>query len=103
MRHEIRHDLSDELAKKAALAAGDAYTERFAKYNPSIQWRDERHAELQFSAKGVTIKGEMALEPGVVVVDMKVPFLLKPFASKGVEVVEQHFRQWAEKAKSGEL
>lgn len=103
MRHRITHDLPDELAKKAVSAAIDSYSARFEKYDVTAGWSADNRAFVRFSAKGVTLEGTLTLEPGAVVFEMDVPFLLKPFAGKAKDKVEEHVQRWIDKAKAGEL
>lgn len=103
MRHAIAHDLSPELAQRTARAACAHYCERFARYEPRITWRDEHNADLQFSAKGLSIKGKVAVANGSLVVDVDIPFLLRPFQGRAVEIVERELQKWIAKAKAGEI
>ena len=103
MKHAVPHDLPKPLAKKAADAALQAYSARFAEYNPQITWTDEDTAEVCFKAKGITLKGTFEIHPGEVCMDMEVPLLLRPFRQKAMDVVEGEIRTWIGRAKAGEL
>ncbi|MGD8858525.1 MAG: polyhydroxyalkanoic acid system family protein [Myxococcales bacterium] len=103
MQHRITHSLDTETARKVARKAAESYTERFGKYSPTVRWETDDRAKVGFSAKGVTIDGTLQLEPGAIVVEVKVPLLLKPFAGKAVDVIEKQVQHWVQKAERGEL
>jgi len=103
MRHAIAHDLSLALAQKATHAACDHYRARFARFEPEIAWSDDARATVRFRAKGLTIAGRIDVGPAQVVVDVDVPFLLRPFQGKAVEIVEREFQRWIAKARAGEI
>ena len=103
MEHRIDHDLSPELARKAVNAAIAAYSEKFSKYDPRVQWHGDEQVEVGFTAKGITLAGKLRLEPRAIVVDMDVPLLLRPFRGKAIEVIESQVEQWVKKARTGEV
>lgn len=97
------HDLTPELAKKAAERAFDAYRERYGKYNPTLTWITDDRAKASFSAKGITLNGTIELLPKAIVFDLDVPFLLRPFKKTAMQIMEQELSVWTAKAKAGEL
>ena len=103
MKHVVKHNLDQPTAKKAAMAAWAAYSERFAKYSPSADWTTETHANVAFHVKGVTLKGTLDLEPKGIGLELNVPFLFRPFQKKAIDVIEREIRSWVEKAEAGEL
>jgi Putative polyhydroxyalkanoic acid system protein (PHA_gran_rgn) len=103
MKHQIAHDLDSNLAKEAAVRAFDAYKQRFANYNPTIQWDSDRKARIGFSVKGVKLEGAIDILPKAIELDLDVPFLFRPFKGKAIEVIEREVRTWLDKAKKGEL
>jgi hypothetical protein len=104
MEYTIKHDLSPELAKRAAQKAADHYTEKWRKYDATTTWTGDDHAEISFHVKGVDVAATVDLEPGRVVIDMtKVPFLLRPFKKMALDVVHKTMEKWIDKAKRGEL
>ncbi|MEM8609835.1 MAG: polyhydroxyalkanoic acid system family protein [Myxococcota bacterium] len=104
MDYTIKHDLSPELARKAAQKAADYYTEKWQKYNATATWHDEDHAEISFRVKGVDVAATLEMQPGQIVVDMKkVPLILRPFKKQALDVVQKTMTKWVEKAKNGEL
>jgi hypothetical protein len=104
MEYIIEHDLSPDLAKKAAQKAADHYTEKWAKYNAKTTWSGDNHAEISFHIKGVHVAATLDMQPGQVVIDMqKVPLLLRPFRKMALDVVHKTMTKWIEKAKNGEL
>ncbi|MEM7436018.1 MAG: polyhydroxyalkanoic acid system family protein [Myxococcota bacterium] len=104
MDYTIKHDLSPELARKAAQKAAEYYTNKWAKYDAKTTWHGEDRAEISFRVKGVNVAATLDMQPGQIVVAMdKVPLLLRPFKSKALDVVQQTMVKWVEKAKNGEL
>jgi len=103
MEEVFTHGLSKERAKKVTQKAIDAYTEKFSDYNPRTEWVTDDKAEVSFSAKGVTLEGSFRLTDEEIVMQMDIPFLLKPFKGKAVDVVEKEINKWVRKAKNGEL
>jgi hypothetical protein len=99
----VPHDLSFDLAKKAADAALQSYKQRFPDYDPQVTWSDEKTAHVALKAKGMAMKGIFEINADNIAMDMEVPFLLKPFKQKALEVIEEQIKMWIAKAKSGEL
>jgi len=103
MKHSVAHDLDPSMARKVARHALDGYAKQFAKYNPSVTWQGEDSAQVSFSAKGLTVKGKVDLMPREILIDISVPFALKLFQGKAVQVVEREIEEWIGRAKNGEL
>lgn len=103
MEHRIAHSLDQELIRKVARKAVESYAQRFAEYSPQATWETDDRAKISFSAKGITLDGSITLEPKSVLLNLNVPFLLKPFAGKATGVIEEQVKHWIEVAKRGEL
>ena len=103
MEHRITHDLEPDLARKAVRKAVEAYTARFAKYHPEANWHGDDVVKVGFTAKGMKLAGDLRLEPRALVIDFHVPFLLRPFKSKAVDVIEQEVKIWFQKARDGQV
>jgi hypothetical protein len=103
MKHAVKHDLSQDLAKKAALKAWESYSQRFSKYNPQANWTSDTHADISFQAKGISLKGSLMLEPGQIVMNLDVPFVLRVFQKKAVQVIDEEINTWVGRARAGEL
>ena len=104
MQHIIEHDLSPELAKRAAEEASAHYSKKWQKYNAKATWTSDTHANIDFRVKGIHVAATIDLQPGRVVIDMKdVPLLLRPFKNMALEVVQSTMQKWITKAKNGEL
>ena len=103
MKHVMHHDLSPELAKKAAVRAFDSYKAKFSNLNPSLTWKSDTVARASFSVKGVSLEGTIELEPSAIAFDLEVPFLLRAFKGKAVDAMDRELRTWVAKAKAGEL
>ncbi len=103
MKHSVKHDLDPALAKRATERAFEAYAQRFASYSPTATWPTERRCEVGFKVKGFSLKGAIDLEPGEIVMDLEVPFVLRVFKGQALDVIEREVRTWVEKAQRGEL
>lgn len=103
MKHSVSHDLSLDVAKQVAQKALEAYRDRFAEYNPTITWAGDHLAEVSFKVKGVSLKGTFEILKDSIDMDMEVPFLLRMFKQKAVDVVDGEIRSWIGKAKNGSL
>lgn len=103
MKHEIHHGLEPDLAKKAIDEAMKAYSARFADYNPSFRWVSDTKGQLGFKAKGVSVDGEIEIAGSKILVDLDVPFLLRIFKGKAIDVIDREVKKWVEKARNGEI
>lgn len=103
MQHVVEHDLTPDLAKKAAMKAFDAYAQRLAKYDPKANWTSDDHADISFAAKGIKLKGTLDLEPHKIVMNLDVPFVLRVFQRKATDVIDSEIQKWVGRAKAGEL
>ena len=103
VKHKIEHDLDLDLAKRAVNKAMEGYSERFADYNPCFDWVSDMQGRFSFKAKGVSVKGELEILPSLIQVDVDVPFLLRMFKGRAIEVIDKEVRKWVERAKNGEI
>lgn len=103
MKHTVVHGLGREQAKKVAEAAWQSYSARFAQYSPSCNWVNDYKAQIGFKAKGMSIDGSIEVEDKNILIDLDVPFLLRPFKSVALNVIEEEIQRWVHKAKAGEL
>ncbi|HEY4116661.1 MAG TPA: polyhydroxyalkanoic acid system family protein [Byssovorax sp.] len=104
MKHVIQHPLDAATAKKAVSRAFDAYSAKYAAYEPRLTWKgDTNDAIVGMSAKGVKLDGAIHLREGVIEIDLDVPFLLRVFQRKAIEVIDREVRMWIEKAQAGAL
>jgi hypothetical protein len=103
MKHSVSHSLGREMARKVARAAFESYAKRFSDYNPVTTWKTDDAADIRFSAKGIDLKGAVAVTEHSIDLDLNVPFLLRPLQGKAVSVIEKELQLWIEKAKKGEL
>jgi hypothetical protein len=103
VKHAIKHDLDVATAKKVTEKAYDSYKARFAEYKPTFAWVSDNKANVSFNAKGITLAGSFTILPSQIDFELDVPFLLRPFQSKAVEVVENEVKEWIQKAKAGQI
>lgn len=103
MKHSVSHSLSKETARKVARHAFESYEKRFSDYTPKTAWKNDDEADISFSAKGMTLKGNVAVTDNSIDLDMDVPFLLRPFQSIALSVIEREIKEWIAKAEDGRL
>jgi hypothetical protein len=103
MKHSVPHDLGKDKALKVTQAAWQSYSERFAKYHPTCTWNSPFRAAIGFTAKGMKLTGDIEVRDTSVELDLDVPFLLRPFKSMALSVVEEEINTWIAKSKAGEI
>ena len=103
MKHAIPHDLTIERARLVTDKAWEAYSQRFAEYSPRATWTTPTEADVQFTVKGITLRGSLGLTPKAIEMDLDVPFLFRPFRSKALSLVEDEVNVWLAKGKAGEF
>lgn len=101
MKHEIAHDLGQAKAREITNKALEAYRARFAEYDPKLQWKTDSTAEIGCTVKGMKIGGSVEVGERAIVLDIDVPFLLRPFKGMATEVIEGEIKKWIAQAKSG--
>ena len=102
MEHDIRHDLDAAQAQRVAKQALQSYAERFAKYQPEVQWRSDSQAEVAFIVKGMRLAGGLKIEPDRFRLSLDVPFVLRPFKGRAFAVIAREVQGWLAKAKAGQ-
>lgn len=103
MQHTVSHDLSIELARKAADHALASYQHRFPQYRPTVTWTEPTKATVEFHVTGMSFNGLFEIRPREISMELEVPFLLRPFKNRALEVIEAEIRTWVDKAKRGEI
>ena len=100
MKHSVPHDLGQERAKKVAESALSAYSQKYATYNPQVKWTGPNRAEISFKVKGMSLSGTLEVLDRSIDLDIEVPFLLRPFKSQALSVIEGEINEWISKAKA---
>lgn len=103
MEHRVSHDVGKDLAKKATVAAFASYRQKYGDYSPTTTWTSDYDATVSFAVKGFRLDGKILIKDAEVVMDMDVPFILKPFRKRALEIIETEIRAWCQKAKKGEI
>lgn len=103
MKHSVAHDLGKEQALKVTQAAWKSYSERFQKYHPTCTWPSPYHAAIGFTAKGIRLTGDIDVRDSSIDLELEVPFLLRPFKSMALGVIEDEIKTWIAKAKAGQI
>ncbi len=103
MEHRVSHDVGRDLAKKATVAAFASYKQKYGDYSPTTTWTGDYAATITFAAKGFRFDGKVVVEEREIVMEMDVPFILRPFRRRALEIIEQEIKLWCKKAKDGEI
>jgi hypothetical protein len=103
MKHVIKHRLGQEAARKTVLAAWNEYQSRFSKYKPLLNWQSENRATVGFDAKGFSFRGNFAINPASIDVDLEVPLIMRPFKGIALAAVEREIERWVAKANAGQI
>jgi hypothetical protein len=103
MQHTVPHDLSVAQARSAADHALASYQERFPQYRPTVTWTEPTKATVEFHVTGMSFNGLFEIRPREISMELEVPFLLRPFKNKALEVIEGEIRAWVTKVKNGEI
>lgn len=103
MKHSVPHDLGLEGAKQVAESAWQSYSNKFAKYHPTLSWLSPNKANIGFTAKGISLEGSLEVHEKSIDLELNVPFLLKPFSGKAISVIEGEIKEWIQKAKAGTI
>ena len=100
MKHSVPHDLGQERAKKVAESALAAYSQKYANYKPVVSWKGPNRADISFTVKGMSLGGTLEVLERSIDLDIDVPFLLRPFKSQALGVIEAEINEWIKKAKA---
>ncbi len=100
MKHSVPHDIGQERAKKVAESALESYAKKYANYNPVVTWKGPYKADIAFKIKGMSIGGSLEVLDRSIDMDIDVPFLLRPFKSQALGVIEGEINEWIKKAKA---
>jgi hypothetical protein len=100
MKHSVPHDLGQERAKKVADSALSTYAQKYSSYNPKVTWKSANSAEISFKVKGMELSGSLEVLDRSIDLDIDVPFLLRPFKSQALGVIEGEINEWIKKAKA---
>lgn len=100
MKKSFPHQLSPKQAREVARQAFAAYLEKLVDYHPRFDWRDDDNGDLTFQVLGKQVQGFISLLPGEILVEMKVPLLLKPFRKKALEVIGREINKWVKLAQA---
>jgi hypothetical protein len=103
MEHLIAHRLDIPTAKKVTDRAFAEYKARFVQYDPTLRWVSDRRAEISFQAAGVALNGAMQIAENEIALELDVPFLLRPFKKKAIEIIDREVKRWIVEAEAGKL
>jgi hypothetical protein len=103
MKHAVPHDLGPDRAKLVAESAISSYEKRFEKYQAKARWVSPTRADISFNVKGISLSGTLEVKANAIEMDLDVPFLLRPFKSTAIGVIEEEIKSWIAQAKAGKI
>jgi len=103
MKHSIKHSLGLTRGCEVVKLAMESYIDRYSEYSPKLDWKGDAKADMSVSIRGMEITGDIEVKEGTVDVDLKVPFMLKPFKGKAIGIIESEIKEWVAKSEAGEL
>lgn len=89
MKHVIVHNLEVAPSRELIEKAFTDYQRRYARYSPSLTWRDARKADFRFTAKGMTLTGALELRSNELDIEMDVPLLLRVFKPQAMRILDR--------------
>lgn len=101
MKHLIVHNLELLRSRQLIEKAFAEYQRRYARYSPSLAWRDERRADFGFTAKGMTLTGSLDLRPRELEIAMDVPFFLRVFKGQAMKILDREVQRILSAASEG--
>jgi hypothetical protein len=93
MKHILKTNLDLFTSKQIADRALGHYQRRLAKYEPTVRWLDDQHAEVHFRAKGINVTGRVEIRPGEVAIDLDVPFVFRIFRGAAIRILDEELRR----------
>lgn len=92
MKQVYPHQLSDEAAHDAVNRALAAYREKFADYNPHIEWSSPGHAQFEIEIDKDTMSGSILVHSDEIVLQMNMPSQYESLAGPDTSFFEQALR-----------
>ena len=96
-RHVFVHTLSPAAARALIDEAFAHYAARYPVANLQLTWHSEQHAELGGLARGLKLRAKIELTPGQCLLDVDVPFVLRPFQDVAKRAIEREVGRWLER------
>jgi hypothetical protein len=103
MKHVIAHNLGVDTARKVTDRAFAEYKRKYPAYEPELEWRTARKADVRFRASGIRLNGSVGLEPGAIELALDVPFFFRPFQKVAMEVIRREVERWIQLARGGQV
>lgn len=97
MRHVVPHSLEEDRARALLEEVVAHYAARHPHAALELSWVGDSLAEVSGSARGHKLRARIELQPGRAVVEMDVPFLLRPFQEVARRAVDREARRWLER------
>ncbi len=94
MKHSVRHTLAPDRAKDLLDRALGAYRQNYAEYDVATSWLDAETAEVGFKVSGTRIGGRITVCDDCYDIDVRVPWIFRPFRRKITATVDEEFRRW---------
>lgn len=99
-RHVFSHPLDDIGARALIEQAFSHYAERYPSANLQLLWMSDTRAELLGLARGLKLKARIELMTSRCVLDVDVPFVLRPFQDVAQRAIEREVKRWLDRVAS---
>ena len=96
MKHYFNHNLNQDDATMLTKEALDSYCDKYSEFQPKVAWNNHQ-AEIALVVAGSKLKGVVEVEPGRIGLDMNIPFLLRPFKKKAIDVIQKEITTWMQR------
>lgn len=97
-RHVFSHPLDNAGARVLIGQAFTHYAERYPSAKLQLKWTSDTHAELCGLARGLKLRARIELQVSRCVLDVDVPFVLRPFQDVAQRAIEREVKRWLERA-----
>lgn len=97
-RHVFSHSLDDAGARALIEEAFAHYAGRYPVAKLTLTWQSSTQADLQGVARGLKLRAKIELLVGQCVLDVDVPFVLRPFQDVAQRAIEREVKRWLERA-----
>ena len=98
MKHSVDHPLETEKAKEVLDRALDTYREHYVENSVATSWVDERTATVDFQVTGKKIAGSITVCESCYDIDLKLPWMLRPFKKRIAQSLDSELQRWIERA-----
>ena len=98
MKHSVEHPLEPARARDLLDRALATYREHYAENSVETSWIDERTAAVDFEVTGRRVAGCITVCDDCYDIDLRLPWMLRPFKRRIAESFETELQRWIARA-----